>query len=320
MILLHDINTNDIYKKKELLRTNIISKRDKLLFKLNNKKKTYFAIFKSKVNMYLGYLGCDFTVEDFYEKKAKVTFKIITNNIIYNYKSNNPIFQNALSEGEKNCLAFSFFMARLEMISNIEDYIIVFDDPICSQDSMRRSITISQLANFSRKVNQFIVLSHDEYFIKEFCERRPDALQLQIVENKNEKSIITSIDINEYTKDYLYKDIDKIKEYASKGNASNINQTSVIRAIRPVIEGLLRIKYYGLLEEGEWIGSYIQKLRNADCNSPFYREDNILDEIIYLNDATKKYHHGNGVYSTTPISENELKNMCFKAIHILHTI
>lgn len=48
-----------------------------------------------------------------------------------------PAFNNTLSNGEKNALAFAFFLSKLEKM-NLENKILVFDDPLTSLDDNRK--------------------------------------------------------------------------------------------------------------------------------------------------------------------------------------
>jgi wobble nucleotide-excising tRNase len=42
-----------------------------------------------------------------------------------------------LSDGDKNALALSFFLAKLDLFDNIGEFIVVVDDPFTSFDTHR---------------------------------------------------------------------------------------------------------------------------------------------------------------------------------------
>lgn len=69
--------------------------------------------------------------------------------------------RRTFSEGEKNAIAFSFFLSRLKIKKNLENTIVVFDDPITSFDYKRRNSTKIKLAAIAKRCNQFFLLSHD---------------------------------------------------------------------------------------------------------------------------------------------------------------
>ena len=73
----------------------------------------------------------------------------------------NLSFKNTLSEGDKNTIAFSLFLAKLDKYSEeeLKDKIIVFDDPLTSLDLNRRNATINELVKMYQKTKQTLVLS-----------------------------------------------------------------------------------------------------------------------------------------------------------------
>ena len=82
-----------------------------------------------------------------------------------------PSFRNTLSTGDKTTLAFAFFLAGLERLSDLKDRVVVFDDPMSSHDSHRKSKTVDLLKNLLSRCSQIIVLSHDEHFLRQVCRR-----------------------------------------------------------------------------------------------------------------------------------------------------
>lgn len=81
----------------------------------------------------------------------------------------NLSFKNTLSEGDKNTIAFSLFLAKLDKYSEeeLKNKIIVFDDPLTSLDLNRRNATINELVKMYQKTKQTLVLSHNLAFLLE---------------------------------------------------------------------------------------------------------------------------------------------------------
>ena len=67
-----------------------------------------------------------------------------------------PSFKYSLSEGDKSALALAFFLSKLEVEGNVQDKIIVFDDPVSSFDLNRKSSTINKLIISDRKLGNFL--------------------------------------------------------------------------------------------------------------------------------------------------------------------
>ena len=81
----------------------------------------------------------------------------------------------------------------------------------------------------------------------------------------------------------------------------------VARAIRPFIEGMLRSHFPGSFHTNEWLGQFIEKIRNADVSSGLQHATDELLEIEAINEYSKKYHHDqNPNADQEPISPDEL--------------
>lgn len=80
-----------------------------------------------------------------------------------------------LSEGEKNILAFLYFLNRLEDVDkskeNDKEKIIVFDDPMTSNDDNVQYLMIGALQKLYEQQNhpQLFVLTHNNHFYLQMC-------------------------------------------------------------------------------------------------------------------------------------------------------
>lgn len=210
-------------------------------------------------------------------------------------------------------------MARLALKPNIEDYLIVFDDPLSSLDYNRRNVTINLLANFARKANQFILLSHDLNVIKDFTLRVPDSLNLKIVFN-GLTSLFIEQDVKSETLTGIFKDLLVLDSFIKHGETCAYDKRDVVRCIRPCIEGLFRIKYFTYIDDSKWLGDIIDFIRNAERNDIFYRQKENLDTLCDINDYSKIYHHSNPNYLEVPINTEELGTYCQRTLELLTKI
>ena len=72
---------------------------------------------------------------------------------------------NNLSEGEKNAIAFSYFIVKTQEIGfNVKQGIIVIDDPISSFDSNFVHHCFSLITNHFREADQLIISTHNFHF------------------------------------------------------------------------------------------------------------------------------------------------------------
>jgi len=206
----------------------------------------------------------------------------------------------SLSEGDKNSIAIAFFLAHLESI-DISKKIIVFDDPMSSFDSGRKNTTMNILAGFCEKCKQFIMLTHDIHFAKDFYDRVDflDVINLKI-ENNGVTSSLQYHDIQQEVLSSLQKDLMTVNNYLIAQDGSEIQRREVIRCIRPILEGMLKIKYFSTIAANHWLGDIIMLIRNSTSSSRISRLKPILTDLVSLNDYSKSFHHT----GTSNVSEN----------------
>lgn len=261
------------------------------------------------INKYLLRLGTELQITRLNKKASKFVYYIKIGSHDLRSDSTTKSLRHTLSEGEKNCLAFAFFLARLELREELEQRSIVFDDPISSLDNNRRGITLNILVRLAKTCKQFILLSHDLKFIMDFKSKVNETQTLKIVKAKDSSHIIP-FDIERASLTGIFKDIMVLKEFAEDGELSGYNPRDVVRCIRPVLEGFIRLKYYLHIKDGEWLGDFIKKIREAKEGDAFFAQQKIISDIEDLNDYSKTYHHANPNYMEVPIVSSELQGYC----------
>jgi len=286
---------------------------DKEILKISNHNNVYI----DKINEYLSRICPDFKLTNLNRKR--------NNLFVYNLEIKGHVVRNdgagislkhTLSEGEKNALALSFFLANLSIDKNLSQKIVIFDDPISSLDSNRRQYTLNELVRFSRKCSQFFLLSHDMLFVRDFTEKKGDVLTLRIF-NNGETSYFTEFNVNRATRTGIIQDISILKEFISNPNISNNEMRDVVRCIRPILEGFFRIKYYGRWKDDNWLGDFIKAIRDANPSDELYIQQKNLDDLEDLNDYSKRYHHSNPSYMEENINTNELLLMSKLTLDLL---
>lgn len=269
-----------------------------------------------KINEYLQYLSPNLQLTKLNKKGSRFVYYIKILDFDIRSDSESISLKHTLSEGEKNSLAFAFFLARLSLKTNIGNQLIVFDDPISSLDYNRRNVTINLLTSFARKSAQFILLSHDLNFVKDFSSKFSDILSLKII-NDGKTSLFIEYDIKRDSLTGIFKDLSVLKNYIEDGEASKYGKRDIVRCIRPIIEGFFRIKYFNYIAEDCWLGDIIEAIRKSSEGEVFYYQRNNLDELIDINDYSKTYHHSNPNYLEIPINAEELKNYCRRTFNLL---
>lgn len=320
---LKEMDSNDdlnILQAKIIASQNLSKEIGKKIKELEEKQSKEAEEFGQKylysINNYLLRLGTDLQITKLNKKATKFVYYIKIGSHDIRSDSTSKSLRHTLSEGEKNCLAFAFFLARLELRDDIEQRSIVFDDPISSLDNNRRGATLNMLTRLAKTCKQFVLLSHDMKFVKDFKSKIVETQVLKIVKTKDSSQIIP-FDIERATLTGVFKDIMVLKEFADKGELSNHKPRDVVRCIRPVLEGFIRLKYYLHIDEGEWLGDFIKKIKDSKEGDAFYQQQKNLVDIEDLNDYSKTYHHANPNCLEEPIVSSELQGYCkllFKVI------
>lgn len=272
-----------------------------------------------KINFYLKFFNPNINLTKLNKKGTRFVYYLKIKEFDVRSDSESVSLKHTLSEGDKSSLALSFFLARLSLLDNIQDKIIIFDDPISSFDRSRRSVTINQLNSFAKKSKQFILLSHDINFVKDFSTKSNNCLNLKINYNGS-SSIIENHNIHLETMTGIFKDLTVMYNYLENGESSEFDKREVVRCIRPSIEGIFRIKFFKIFQKDEWLGDMIKKIRESEAGGSFFHLKPILEELTDINDYSKSYHHSNPSSLETPINSEELRNYVQRSIELIREI
>ncbi len=299
---------------------------------LDNYSTAIFANYSTKINQYLQafapYLeirGLDSVyVGSSKEPMIKYALHINGNEIKLD---DNPLFSTfkySLSEGDKSALALAFFLTKLEVDGNIQDKIIVFDDPVSSFDLNRKSTTISKLLHFAQRSKQLFVLTHNIIFAGEFWKSTNQISltnQCSKIEFVGNSACIVEYHIDNETLSSVLKDSTAIKNYLTNGCFTDQERRNIARCLRPALESYFHLKFFDLLLPSEWLGNFIDKVRNSTATDPYYRLLPEVAELTDINDYSKKYHHRHNTNSDSePVTDAELRNYCDRTLKLIQLI
>lgn len=263
--------------------------------------------YQKDINRLLKNFGTDFSIVEskptFQGKSPSVTYSLSINGesipLGTDEDNDKPAFKTTLSEGEKSALAFAFYIAQLNNDVNLKDKVVVIDDPVTSLDEDRKICTKQEILKVAQIAQQVIILSHDRYFLKSVKEDLDNANSL-CIKRDGENSRIDLWDIELDTMNSYHRDFHKMKNFSEKGVGDT---KDVARCVRPVLEYYLRMRFPEEFESTEWLGNFIEKIRNADSKSRLVKFKGSLDELSDINEFSKKYHHSD------PNSETNLQNL-----------
>ncbi len=308
------------------------TQKDTKQVQLDTYSTTVFASYATKINHYLQIFAPYLEIRDFNsgyvgssrEPMVKYALHINGNEIKLEDSPTHPSFKYSLSEGDKSALALSFFLTKLELDGNIQDKIIVFDDPISSFDLNRKSATISKLVQYGQQVKQLFVFTHNLIFASEFWKSANQVActtQCSSIAYLGNTSCIVEYDIDTESLSSILKDSLRIKDYLTNGCITDQDRRSIARCLRPALESYFHLKFFDLVSQNNWLGNFIDMVRNATTTDPYYRLQTNLSDMMDINDYSKKYHHRfNANNETEPVMDAELRNYCQRTLNLIQVI
>ena len=175
-----------------------------------------------------------------------------------------------LSYGEKNTLAFAFFIEQIKNTSD-EDTIVIFDDPISSYDLFRRYTSLGLLRNLKDKCKKIILLSHESNFVSAIvsCYKKNDDIKCLIINETKDGELELCDLILDYS-----SEMDLYKNMLNFSNDFTISQR--VLALRKLYElyryitmqkklkvydYLCKLIHYRKKDSIEWKESYINDIK-----------------------------------------------------------
>ena len=159
------------------------------------------------INNHLASLGAEFRIAefkpDYRAKSPRVQYWLTLKSKRVALDGGVPNFSTALSEGDKRTMAFAFFAASTLGDSDLENKIVVVDDPMSSLDASRRMRTIEIIDDISSRCKQLILTAHDEYFLQEArdvlraTDDSTEFTELTLIATPGEYSDFSAVDIDE---------------------------------------------------------------------------------------------------------------------------
>jgi wobble nucleotide-excising tRNase len=233
-----------------------------------------------------------------------------------------PTFKYSFSEGDKGALALAFFLTKLEVEGNLRNKIVVFDDPVSSFDLNRKTTTISKLLHFGEQSKQLFVLTHNIVFAGEFWSKTNRATsQCLRIESLTPSSVLIDFDINIESLSEVIKDSRLMKDFVTNGTIDAEKKRATARAIRPALESYFHLKFFDLLSDDDWLGDFVEQVRNCTPSDPFHRLLPQLEELTEINDYSKRFHHRfNSNADSAPLNDAELKTFCQRTLALIQLI
>jgi wobble nucleotide-excising tRNase len=279
---------------------------------------------QNTINKYLRKLSAGFSIRSMgvsnfsSDLTQRLKYSIVINDIDQNIFETNtvnhgkPYFDTLLSDADKRTLSFAFFMSKIENDEAIDKRVVVFDDPMSSFDSARKTATKQEILSLSEKVAQVIVLSHDIDFLASFWldskVRSSSILQVRKIagfaSELREWDIGSDYD-SEHMKNY------KLLHAFLEGNP--VCTRSVATLIRVVLEEHFRQKFPMDFVRKEWLGDFLKKVRECSGGHNLFAMKQHLVELSEICEYASPFHHA----PQPEVENDELLSYVRRTINIL---
>lgn len=231
-----------------------------------------------------------------------------------------PCFANSLSESDKRVLAFAFFLATIKTQNQIDQKIVILDDPVSSFDCGRKRDTSITLRKFfeENKPKQLIFLTHDDEFLSMLVGKFSSTKYFKInYDPSTDNSTLIPMDPSkEFVNDGYYQHLETLKTLETAPD--NEITWDKLDSIRICLEELFKKKYFFHIRDlisTQSIGSYMTRLK----------EKNLYDDqrISQINDLMSSYWHhddSTATISKTSYKADDLRNIVtdfFRVIEII---
>ena len=334
-----DTLCNQLTAEKQTLRT-LESNYSQLVQQQEAAATTFFTNYQTQINHYLtNVFRTHFRIEDVNHvapqgraTQSKVAYKLTIDGHDISFIPNQPFnAKECLSEGDKSTIALAFFLSKLDIDPNQSDKILIFDDPLSSLDTNRRSYTIRRIKQLFQQLKQIVVLSHNEYFLHEVGKdiHAADKVTLRITENFASKaSKIETCDLNELVKIEYFKHLDALEAF--RINPDHSKKDSVLGWLRNVLEAHIRFKFYREIRNMTGQQTFGRLINFLDNHPVVFRDNtnrsSIISTLHLINGVSWKPHHGDPSpsYSTLGMNPNlitasELDNLIQDTLNLIDT-
>jgi len=316
----------DIYLSAVSKKADLESEKEIARAELDNHRQTVFSQYHNSINAHLELFGANFSIGGLQSSNAaglpSTTYHLIVNNhevplAIQGNTFDLPCFKNTLSAGDRNTLALAFFFASLENEPNLNNSVIVLDDPISSLDDARTTTTIQKIRNLVSCSKQVIILCHLKAFLCDIWEHsdKDNTTPLKMTRGLNNTSEIESWDASsdaftEYDRRHKI-----LRDYVEKDTQ---DKRDVAQCLRPVMERYLRITFPEHCTPGTLLGNFQNHAENLLKNGQPIMSVVDFRELRDITEYANKFHHDtNPAWQTEQINDNELLGFVRRVLNFI---
>jgi len=250
---------------------------------------------------------------------VEIYFEMLNQKIALNsYKDEIPSFKNTLSRGDKNTLAFAFFLAFMRKKQGLENVCLIFDDPLSSHDENRQTQTALTIMKLANQVSQTFVFTHQKSFLRAMFDKFNDSAKyFEINKTDLVGSSIKQMDKIKITYRTEFElIIDKFSKYLIDNTNSDLSIGNLKNDIRKVLENVIKTKYYNKLKDCSFsITSY------SHLDEYFFTTGIIVNnEKIELIDLAQISNSGSHLKNYEDMNTEEIKTVIQRTLNLIERL
>lgn len=308
------------YQTASELKSRLETRKETARIELDDHRRAVFSQYHTSINDHLELFGATFRIGDLESSDAagrpSTTYHVLINRHQVPLASQDtPCFKNALSAGDRNTLGLAFFFASLETEPDLQNSIIVLDDPMSSLDDGRTATTIQKIRDLIPISSQLIVLCHLRPFLCDIWDSlgNENTTALKISRSSNNTSTITSWDVSSDAFTEYDKRHKVLRDYL---DADTQNKRYVAQCLRPVMEKYLRIVFPQYCLPGTMLGNFKNHAVTSHANGQSFMIDVDIRELRDITEYANKFHHDtNPAWETEEINDNQLVGFVKRVIN-----
>ncbi|MCK5613458.1 AAA family ATPase [Candidatus Pacearchaeota archaeon] len=284
------------------------TQRDQKRQQLDQQRQALFPQFERTVNNYLRKFASDFEIANVSSDNRGGTPSVRYGLNINTIDTTVDTFKHTLSAGDRSTLALAYFFSILDGTQNLQNKIVIFDDPFTSMDSHRAHATIQEIRQLANRCQQLIVLSHDIKFLWKIQEplngqqQQNDLACIEVVTDGSwTSSTLRAWDISQVEKTLYDEHHHKLCEYCLSAIG---DPKEIAPLLRMIMESYCRVAFPAEFPPGKLLGAFRGDEINRRSSGQAILNDNHFVELRDITDYANKFHH-----TTNPNYQQEIQNV-----------
>jgi wobble nucleotide-excising tRNase len=312
------------YIEEKARKTATENNRDEARANLDRYRTVIFPAYQTATNQYLRRLGAGFRLDSVSSVNnrggSSCTYSVVINEVPVSVTAaTGPSFRNTLSAGDRNTLALAFFFASLDQEANLNDKIIVVDDPMSSLDEHRSRNTLHEILQLLDRVSQMFVLSHSKSFLCALWQDGPrgqgTALRIDRTRDGQNRDASTTATWNVHADCISENDRRHEMVLGFVQSANPAIEREVAAALRPILEAFMRVAYSTVFPPGTLLGPFLNACQHRLGTTQEILNEADIEELRRLVDYGNGFHHdSNPAYQTVLINSHELTDFCQRTL------